>query len=44
MSVDMIDHIVDERRIDIDSGTIKRVKVRWIILIYASWYHTRWEW
>ncbi|TMW93063.1 hypothetical protein EJD97_012249 [Solanum chilense] len=26
MSVDMIDHIVDERRIDIDSGTIKRVK------------------
>lgn len=28
MSVDMIDHIVDERRIDIDSGTIKRVKVR----------------
>ncbi|XP_006338552.1 deoxynucleoside triphosphate triphosphohydrolase SAMHD1-like [Solanum tuberosum] len=28
MSVDMIDHIVDERRIDIDSGTIKKVKVR----------------
>uniref|UniRef100_M0ZIA0 Metal-dependent phosphohydrolase HD domain-containing protein n=1 Tax=Solanum tuberosum TaxID=4113 RepID=M0ZIA0_SOLTU len=26
MSVDMIDHIVDERRIDIDSGTIKKVK------------------
>lgn len=28
MSVDMIDHIVDERHIDIDSGTIKKVKVR----------------
>ncbi|KAK4367467.1 hypothetical protein RND71_011259 [Anisodus tanguticus] len=26
MSVDMIDHIVDERHIDIDSGTIKKVK------------------
>ncbi|CAN4079255.1 unnamed protein product [Withania somnifera] len=26
MSVDMIDHIVDEHHIDIDSGTIKKVK------------------
>lgn len=33
MSVDMIDHIVDERHIDIDSETIKKVKVRWIVSI-----------
>lgn len=27
MSVDMVDHIVDEHHIDIDVETIKRVKV-----------------
>lgn len=27
MSVKMVDHIVDEHHIDIDSGMIKRVKV-----------------
>lgn len=28
MSVEMVDHIVDEHNIEIESDTIKRVKVR----------------
>lgn len=35
MSVKMVDHIVDEHHIDIDSGMIKRVKVRLYFTNYS---------
>lgn len=35
MSIEMVDHIVDEHHIDIDADTIKRVKVKMLI----TWFN-----
>ena len=37
MSVKMVDHIVDEHHIDIDSGMIKRVKVYLYSLYFTNY-------
>lgn len=44
MSVDMVDHIVDEHHIEIESEALKRVKVSWqvkrfitVVLVHAAY-------